>query len=112
MTRKSSVRDASFPQAIEFRRLSCMLEENYRSHKAIIKIPSDLFYESKLTSADTDAKTSLCQWDALPTKVCAWRMPDPIFYAFGDSRSSGIKSLPRRPRSTEDSATATRRRLR
>lgn len=33
---------------IFYRRLMCMLTHNYRSHKSIIDVPSNLFYDSKL----------------------------------------------------------------
>lgn len=47
-----------------------MLEENYRSHPAIIKIPSELFYNSRLfASTAFQQKDKLSHWDKLPKKV-------------------------------------------
>ncbi|XP_068595015.1 RNA helicase Mov10l1 [Brachionichthys hirsutus] len=42
---------------------------NYRSHEALLKVPSKLFYRDELCfKAPRDIIESLCQWKTLPTK--------------------------------------------
>uniref|UniRef100_A0A914KLT0 RNA helicase n=1 Tax=Meloidogyne incognita TaxID=6306 RepID=A0A914KLT0_MELIC len=51
------------------KRLTTMLENNYRSHPAFLTIPSQLFYGGKLCpSAPIKTKNTLCQWNDLPNK--------------------------------------------
>ncbi|KAI8821341.1 putative helicase mov-10-B.1-like protein [Fimicolochytrium jonesii] len=46
-----------------------MLTRNYRSHPAIIDLPSKRFYNGILeASADVLERESLCKWEGLPTK--------------------------------------------
>jgi len=45
------------------------LVNNYRSHPAILYIPSQLFYDSELQAmADFPTRTSMCDWGGLPVK--------------------------------------------
>lgn len=45
------------------------LLNNYRSHEALLKLPSSLFYGNELKAcANPQVTTSLCQWDMLPKK--------------------------------------------
>jgi DNA polymerase III delta prime subunit len=49
------------------KRLICMLEDCYRSHPAIIQVPSERFYHGKLVAASPiESKSTLCQWSGLP----------------------------------------------
>ena len=42
---------------------------NYRSHQALLKLPSRLFYHSELVAcADDEVKNCLTDWDTLPNK--------------------------------------------
>ncbi|XP_077567431.1 RNA helicase Mov10l1 [Stigmatopora nigra] len=42
---------------------------NYRSHQALLKLPSDLFYHGELrVRAPKDVVESLCQWKTMPKK--------------------------------------------
>ena len=42
---------------------------NYRSHPAVLKLPSAVFYHDELIPcADEGMRESLCQWDKLPNK--------------------------------------------
>lgn len=42
------------------------LTVNYRSHEAIISVPSKLFYAGQLKVFDEDDHKSLCDWNVLP----------------------------------------------
>ena len=43
------------------------LVHNYRSHEALIHLPSQIFYHSELIAcADKELKDCLCDWDSLP----------------------------------------------
>jgi helicase MOV-10 len=45
------------------------LEQNYRSHPAILELPNKLFYDGDLeVAADPLSSHSLCNWEHLPTK--------------------------------------------
>ncbi|XP_028398184.1 RNA helicase Mov10l1-like isoform X2 [Dendronephthya gigantea] len=45
------------------------LINNYRSHEALLELPSRLFYHSEMvTCAEDSVKNSLCCWDTLPNK--------------------------------------------
>ena len=45
------------------------LVNNYRSHPAVLKLPSAVFYYDELIPcADEGMRESLCQWDKLPNK--------------------------------------------
>ena len=45
------------------------LVENYRSHPALVSLPSTLFYHSELVvSADKQVTECMCDWDALPNR--------------------------------------------
>ena len=45
------------------------LINNYRSHPAVLKLPSAVFYHDELKpSADIRMRESLCQWEKLPSK--------------------------------------------
>jgi len=45
------------------------LLQNYRSHPAILQLPSILFYHNELVaSADETMRNSFCKWDELPSK--------------------------------------------
>ncbi|ELU10294.1 hypothetical protein CAPTEDRAFT_119799 [Capitella teleta] len=45
------------------------LLKNYRSHPAILKLPSQLFYNDELEAcADLALRNSLCNWEGLPKK--------------------------------------------
>jgi helicase MOV-10 len=45
------------------------LLKNYRSHPAILKMPSERFYADELQAcADVCLRESLCNWEGLPTK--------------------------------------------
>lgn len=45
------------------------LINNYRSHPAVLKLPSAVFYHDELKPcADVRMRESLCQWDKLPNK--------------------------------------------
>jgi len=45
------------------------LVHNYRSHPAILYLPSQLFYDNELiASADETMRSSFCKWDELPNK--------------------------------------------
>lgn len=45
------------------------LVRNFRSHPSILKIPSDLFYDSELVPvAETSKIESLVDWDELPKR--------------------------------------------
>lgn len=45
------------------------LVNNYRSHPAVLKLPSAVFYHDELIPcADEGMRESLCQWDKLPNK--------------------------------------------
>lgn len=65
----------SFSPAEEFKatqgynpRLITKLVRNYRSHPAIISLPSQLFYRDQLiASADAVERSSLCTWNGLPS---------------------------------------------
>uniref|UniRef100_A0A915E8U2 DNA2/NAM7 helicase helicase domain-containing protein n=1 Tax=Ditylenchus dipsaci TaxID=166011 RepID=A0A915E8U2_9BILA len=51
------------------KRLTCMLEENYRSHPAIIKVSSELFTAVVYVQLRTRRTPRiLCQFESLPTK--------------------------------------------
>ena len=46
-----------------------MLEANYRSHRELLKIPSKMFYNDRLTeNADRSVTHSLLKWDMLPQR--------------------------------------------
>jgi putative helicase MOV10L1 len=47
--------------------MTTMLEQNYRSHPALLTLPSRLYYGDKLQSGPL-AKDTLCQWTNLPKK--------------------------------------------
>lgn len=43
-----------------------------RSHKAILKVPNELFYDSELKAyegSELDVRNSYCTWEELPKKV-------------------------------------------
>ena len=43
--------------------------ENYRSHPALIQLPSQLFYDAELVAAaDKLLVECLCSWDQLPNR--------------------------------------------
>ena len=45
------------------------LINNYRSHPAVLKLPSAVFYHDELRPcADVRMRESLCQWEKLPDK--------------------------------------------
>ncbi len=45
------------------------LINNYRSHPAVLKLPSAVFYHDELKPcADVRMRESLCQWEKLPNK--------------------------------------------
>ena len=45
------------------------LINNYRSHPAVLKLPSAVFYHDELKPyADMRMRESLCQWEKLPNK--------------------------------------------
>ena len=45
------------------------LINNYRSHPAVLKLPSAVFYHDELRPcADVRMRESLCQWEKLPNK--------------------------------------------
>jgi len=45
------------------------LVENYRSHPALVQLPSQLFYNSELiVSAEKSLIECLCPWDQLPNR--------------------------------------------
>jgi len=45
------------------------LVENYRSHPALIHLPSQLFYDAELAvAADKSLVECLCSWDQLPNR--------------------------------------------
>jgi helicase MOV-10 len=45
------------------------LIRNYRSHPDILKLPNEMFYDNDLQAmADEMMRSSLCQWEHLPTK--------------------------------------------
>jgi len=45
------------------------LVHNYRSHPAILYLPSQLFYDNELiASADETMRSSFCKWDELPNR--------------------------------------------
>ena len=45
------------------------LVNNYRSHPAVLKLPSAVFYHDELIPcADEGMRESFCQWDKLPKK--------------------------------------------
>jgi superfamily I DNA and/or RNA helicase len=51
-------------------RIMTMLRQNYRSHPAIIEVPSRLFYNNELVaSKDVKTRERLANWGALPKKV-------------------------------------------
>uniref|UniRef100_A0A915LTH7 RNA helicase n=2 Tax=Meloidogyne incognita group TaxID=654580 RepID=A0A915LTH7_MELJA len=51
------------------KRITTMLENNYRSHPTFLTIPSQLFYGGKLCpSAPIKTKNTLCHWNDLPNK--------------------------------------------
>lgn len=59
---------------LKFSRVICMLEENYRSHPDIIRIPSELFYYNRLfASIAFKQKNALCNWEILPKKVLTFK---------------------------------------
>ena len=45
------------------------LINNYRSHEALLELPSRLFYHAEMVPcADENVKNCLCGWDVLPNK--------------------------------------------
>lgn len=51
------------------KRITTMLQNNYRSHPAFLTIPSQLYYGGKLCpSAPIETKNTLCLWNDLPNK--------------------------------------------
>ena len=45
------------------------LVNNYRSHEALLDLPSRLFYHAEMVPcADENVKNCLCEWDTLPNK--------------------------------------------
>ncbi|KAF7633068.1 hypothetical protein Mgra_00007562 [Meloidogyne graminicola] len=51
------------------KRITTMLEDNYRSHPIFLTIPSSLYYGGKLKScAPIHLRSSLCNWEGLPNK--------------------------------------------
>ena len=45
------------------------LVNNYRSHEALIQLPSQLFYHAEMIPcADENVKNCLCDWEKLPNK--------------------------------------------
>ena len=46
------------------------LVENYRSHPALVQLPSQLFYNDELVvSAEKSLVECLCAWDQLPNRT-------------------------------------------
>ena len=95
--KKSSVRNGH-----ENRNMTTLLN-NYRSHEAILKLPSNLFYENKLKAcANPDDTTSLCQWDMLPknnntneaeTKDSISSFPFLFYGVFGQGNAIVLSSI-------------------
>ena len=51
-------------------RTMTFLKKNYRSHQAIIAVPSQLFYNDELVTADdAPPRDRLAHWELLPKKV-------------------------------------------
>jgi len=51
-------------------RIMTFLPKNYRSHEAIIAVPSELFYNNELVTApDGPPRDHLANWKLLPKKV-------------------------------------------
>ncbi len=45
------------------------LINNYRSHEALLELPSQLFYHAEMVPcADVNVKNCLCEWNTLPNK--------------------------------------------
>lgn len=80
-------------------RTMSFLKNNYRSHHAIIAVPSKLFYNEELVTADdAPPRDTLANWEVLPNKV-NWFLKFKTI-CFRDSQCSGTIFKRRRHAST------------
>lgn len=58
--------DARTPEDAYDKRVLTKLLNNYRSHKAILQMPNEMFYDSELLVHAPEIRDLMCDWEELP----------------------------------------------